>query len=403
MRILLSGGWGYGNLGDDAILIATLKNIYSIQSTAEVCILSANPHETYYNIKHLFPDAKIRHSFHPILFGNVHRVIFQQFLYNYTYIDKIIKHLNRKLLKRQEKRLSKNIFKNTERILAYIDKLNNFEYKNLFQNSDFYIMSGGGYLNDWMQMGVSKYIEVMYAHKYKVPVSLIGQTIGPFDTSFQKEIVRKILNLSSHVYFRDKGSYSDFASEFDDFRSAKAMPDIALSDEYHFSKKRMLTFIPFLNDIKENIDIISQNIIEISLKYNLQVNLTISQLWVGPMQLVQELFEKTKSSNIDVQIIIPENENCLQTILGKSELVISQNLHGLIMAYRAGTPIICLNSRRKFLTFMEQINSLDCLISPENIKSKDCLANLYEIARIKERTVNDFKREIHDIFEWVLK
>ncbi len=401
MRILLSGGWGYGNLGDDAILIATLKNIYAIQPTAEVCILSANPHETYFNIRHLFPDANIRHSFHPILFGNVHRVMYQQIAY--TFIDKVLRRVHRDFLKKQGEILSKNIFKNAEHTLTYIDGLNNSEYKNLFQNCNIYFMSGGGYFNDWMPMGVSKYIEVLYAHKYNVPVSIIGQTIGPFECSLSKEYVRRTIKLSSYVYFRDKGSYSDFASEFSDFRNAKAMPDIALSDEYHFSKKRMLTFIPFLHNIKENIDIIAQNIIEISLRYNLQVNLTTSQLWVGPIKLVQELYDKLKSSNIYVQINIPENENCLQTILGASELVISQNLHGLIMAYRAGTPIICLNNRRKFLTFMEQINSSDCIISPDNIKSKDCFSSLYEIARQKERNVNDFKREIHDIFECVLK
>ena len=90
MKIVLSGGWGYGNLGDDAILLATLKNIYLVHPNAEICILSTNMHETYFNIKEQFPNVNVQDSFHTMLFGNVHEVMYKP-VHNRIFDDLIFK------------------------------------------------------------------------------------------------------------------------------------------------------------------------------------------------------------------------------------------------------------------------------------------------------------------------
>lgn len=401
MKIVLSGGWGYGNLGDDAILLATLKNIYLIHPNAEVCILSANMHETCFNIKEQFPSANIQDSFHAMLFGNVHELMYRPV--HYCASDNYIFKAYSKFWNYQEKQLSKKVFKHTIKTLDYLDSMYGFKCKRIFQDCDIYIMSGGGYLNSWYSMGVSKYIEVLYATKYNIPVILVGQTVGPFNDQFSKNYVFQIVNLSSHVFFRDKESYSDFSSEISSFSIAKAMPDIALSDEYSFKKKNQITFIPFQSDILENIDIISRNLQELSEVYNMRIILTVSQLWYTPLMLIRNLYNLLKSRNLDVVLQIPQNTLELQKILGESKLVISQNLHGLILAYRAGVSVICLNKQRKFITFMEQIGASDCIILPNEISSEDCLLKLYQMAENKKKNLEPFKREVYQIFENLLK
>ena len=106
---------------------------------------------------------------------------------------------------------------------------------------------------------------------------------------------------------------------------------------------------------------------------------------------------------MDVVLQIPQNTLELQKILGESKLVISQNLHGLILAYRAGVSVICLNKQRKFITFMEQIGASDCIILPNEISSEDCLLKLYQMAENKKKNLEPFKREVYQIFENLLK
>ena len=74
-----------------------------------------------------------------------------------------------------------------------------------------------------------------------------------------------------------------------------------------------------------------------------------------------------------------------------------------ILAYRAGASIICLNKQRKFVSFMEQIEALNCIVLPNEILSDDCFIRLYEIARQKKKDIKPFKREIHQIFKDLLK
>lgn len=401
MKIVLSGGWGYGNLGDDAILLATLKNIYLVHPNAEICILSTNIHETYFNIKEQFPNVNVQDSFHTMLFGNVHEVMYKP-VHNRIFDDLIFK-IHSKFGDIQKKRLSKYIFTHADDILDYLDRMYVFKDKDIFQDCNMYIMSGGGYLNSWYSMGVAKYIEVLYANKYNIPIILVGQTVGPFKDQFSKNYVSKIIKLSSKTVFRDKESYADFSSEIGSFSMAKAMPDIALSDGHYFERKNQIVFIPFKSDILENIDIISRNLGKLSKMEGMQIILTVSQLWNTPLMLVHRLYNLLKSRNLDVIIQVPQSIAELQKILGESKCVISQNLHGLILAYRAGASIICLNKQRKFVSFMEQIEALNCIVLPNEILSDDCFIRLYEIARQKKKDIKPFKREIHQIFKDLLK
>ncbi|UVO98885.1 hypothetical protein NXV86_02235 [Bacteroides sp. BFG-257] len=46
MRIILSGGWGFGNLGDDAILLASIKILKWKYPLSNIVVLTNNVKET---------------------------------------------------------------------------------------------------------------------------------------------------------------------------------------------------------------------------------------------------------------------------------------------------------------------------------------------------------------------
>lgn len=392
MKILLSGGWGYSNLGDDAILISTIKTIYKVIPSAEITVLSFNVEETQLNIHELFPNIQIIKSIHAILFSNVN------YPSNSIFISSLFYKLLRKLSSKYNKRLTSKILQKKENTLNKVIQKNE-HYNNIFKDTDVYLMSGGGYLNDWMDMGCSKLLEVLHAKKYKKPIILLGQTVGPFHNNLCKDITKEIISLADKIFFRDTDSIKEFA----EFPSIRYMPDIALSDIYKFNKKNYITIIPFNEEILLNLDLICLNLKQLCIESGNEIIITVSQEWPWTIKYAQRIENKLKKLGVQATFINPKTVLKLQQILGESKLVISQNLHGLIIGYRAGTPVISLNARRKFKAFMEMINAQECIILPQNINNQYCLTELYKITSKQNNKTKSFQTEITKIFHEIFK
>lgn len=401
MKIIISGGWGYANLGDDAILLSTIDNILKIQPNTEIVVLSANVYETYYNLHDIFPQVKIIDSFHSLLFG--YQKCLPTKILNTNRINKtILKVLNRINIYLQ-KDLSLSLYNKKSKVINFIDSYCNYNYKQLFKTSNLFLMSGGGFLNDWIDIDVSKYYEVSYAKRYGLPIAVLGQTIGPFRNSKAKSIVQETLKMASMVIFRDTESYNDFKPKMKDKNFYKAMPDIATSSIMKFSKNNTIVLIPFNKEIINKIDKIAENLRYLHEKSGLKIIITVSQLWPWTIDIAKNITIELSKRNIDSELKIPQSYCDLQEIVGKANLVISQNLHGLIMSYRAGTPIISLNGRRKFITFMQKIHQSNSILLPNKIIKYDEFYNKYVDSLSKPNFSELFKREVHNIFVDLLK
>ena len=127
-------------------------------------------------------------------------------------------------------------------------------------------------------------------------------------------------------------------------------------------------------------DEIVDNLKAIYLDSGCKIIITVSQQWPWCMQIATSFYLAVKAKGIDVKYVIPEDFKELETILSSAQFVFSQNLHGLIMAYRGHTPVVCLNNRRKFVSFMSTIGQEDNLITPSHITS----TNLYEAYKRKD-------------------
>lgn len=381
-NIVLTGGWGYGNLGDDAIMIATIKLLDSIYPDARLTILTYNIAESEEAFPHnetltyaesldrkLFGD----HSSHQVPVG-VSKVVEVK--------NAIMKRFGRFNQNRRIHRLSNQLQNNIEGFISIHGRVIE-DYKKVIEGCDLFIISGGGYINDWIQSVASKYLELYLAKHQNCKCIICGITFGPFLNKDTYGLATKMINMADGIFVRDKESFNDIQLVKDEnvYLYPEVVPDIALSDiQQKLSKKNQLVFIPFNNKVEANANIICDDIIRLSKEYDLKVIISVSQQWYYAMQIACKLYCLLKKKNCDVEMIIPSNVHHLQKLLSESELTISQNLHGLIMSYRAGTDIICLNNTRKFSSFIEQAQLGDYILLPEAI-NPDELFNMYSKLR----------------------
>ena len=389
MNIILSGGWGYRNLGDDAILIATLKLLKQKYPTSNITILTYNTEETK-AITAQFTHISVKPSIHAIidppspfksLQSKQSQIIFNRIKKKIEYYQKEYK---------SKKLIQKILHSPLITIKRYQKEL--AEYLHLCKNANLYIMAGGGYINDWNYSIATKYLEVFIAKQYKIKCYAIGQTIGPFHKHYTQDLAQKLFSNIDFMFFRDIESIQDI-KKMGLTCVEEVVPDLALFESFNPLKKQQIVFIPFLNDIELNIEKIGANLKEITKESNCEIVITVSQLWENQCQTALSIFFYLQKINLNPQLLIPKNVFELQDIISQSQYVISQNLHGLILAYRSNCTVISLNSRRKFKSFMAAINASHRIIEPKQIKNKE-LYNIFKECLQNKQVTNDFATQI---------
>ena len=394
-KIIVSGGWGYYNLGDDAICSATTKILERKYPKAKIVVLTYNVEETK-EILNSSENIEVYESLHKSMFND----------YDISDSARIIFDINRQLLNKLKRRgiIRDNSSLYVKRCLSNIDvflkeyeeQISNFYH--LCSDSDIYIMSGGGYINNWNSSLVSKFIEVAIAKKMGLKCFLIGQTIGPFFKRRNEQLTKKMLDIVDGAFFRDIESINDAKKWGANITRNEVVPDLALYEKYNFNTENYILIIPFNESLLDNFATLSINLKKIIFQKKTRIVITVSQLWGHELYVASALFVSLKNSAIDVSLVIPNNLFELQEIIGKAKLVLSQNLHGLILAYRSGVPIICMNNKRKFVSFMKSISNEGAIILPEDLTDE----NLYKLSSSQidnKRDMKDFHNYIYDIIE----
>lgn len=398
MKILVAGGWGYNNLGDDAILIASIKLLNASYPEADIVITSYNPIDT----KQILTDyiVTVIPSIQCLLFGNFVYSIFcspEKWTLTYT-----IQYKLRALYQKIKNDISYLLIDQFPKI--YINSVALFypTIKKQFENVDLFLMSGGGYLNESKENNISHFLEITFAKNNNIPVKLIGQTIGPFENLRTKRLMKRYLPKADSIVVRDiesKQELSDMGIPVDQY----IIPDLALYDISSYTQTDVLTIIPFFG-LNNRINDIVSVLTEVARTHNLKIVITVSQLWTQPILLAKQLETLLRNNDIGCTLMLPKDVFELQEILGKSKIVISQNLHGLIMAYRSGAKIVSLNDKRKFKTFFEVIYSAIPCFSINDFDKNELLLSFNKVYNIDGK---NNKKEISAIvaskFEELIK
>jgi polysaccharide pyruvyl transferase WcaK-like protein len=175
-RVYVSGGWGYGNFGDNAILKATVDGLRR-RFDCEVYITSSSTEEVA-RVNGLHAEPSI----------------------------------HRHIEWRRNKRLK------THGILGRIRAIASFgfgaeldrtlrHHLDAMRSCDLVVLSGGGYWNtEWHSMLEAQFITLELAKRAGVPVAIIAQSLGPFTGDAARSRLINALADVQLISVRDKSS-----------------------------------------------------------------------------------------------------------------------------------------------------------------------------------------------------
>lgn len=350
-KILISGGWGYANLGDDAILISTIDLVREKYKEAEITVMTFNPIET----KRMVTDTNIK------VVKSIHRELSKDISFKRLRVSKDPNNVN--CYSQRELTSFENLYRKFEfkisNVLSYVKFKIYSKYPQLtssakyFKNVDLFIQAGGGYfIEQWKDSLYSRVLELNIANRFRVKTLVIGQSIGPFDNLKMRQIAISGLKHANVLSIRDVDSFTELSSYG---LNPVLVPDTVLSQSnFGYNRKSTLAIILGSHLLQEKeMDIFLDALSQIPDDSVTEIKILVSRLWDPDIKNATYLYDRLKS-NPNVKLIIPESYSQLQHELGECKLLISQNLHGLILAWRAGCACISINNKRKFISFMEQ-------------------------------------------------
>jgi polysaccharide pyruvyl transferase WcaK-like protein len=170
-RLLLTGGWGYGNRGDDAILSGLLHGLWEI-SDFDLTLSSYSPRETL---------AQVGVEAIPSVHG----------LITWRRPRSALRLAGTKLWQRGM----------APRPRALRDQAK------LMASADLIVFGGGGYFNDvWEEAYPARLLEIEMARDSGTPFMMIGQTFGPFSDATIDRDLDGLMGDAATVSYRDLGS-----------------------------------------------------------------------------------------------------------------------------------------------------------------------------------------------------
>lgn len=188
LEIVISGGYGYGNIGDEAQLSANLQHWKKEVPLSELTVLTPNIQYTRSVHAGVRAEAAPRIS----LFGLGDRQYFgSDSLFKIAYFLLLPLYLlNARLV-----RAGLPVLGLTSKQARLLD---------ILYNSDVLFLSGGGYLTGmtWTRLWDNMLL-IKLAHSFGVPVLLSGQTIGIFNSRINRFLARWSLKEVEFIYLRD--------------------------------------------------------------------------------------------------------------------------------------------------------------------------------------------------------
>lgn len=319
-KIVISGWYGPGNIGDEAILQAMIDTFEEQFPNCEITALSFNPTYTK-NTQKINAARQVPSS---------------------------IKGWIRSIL-------TLNIFKTIKAI----------------KDCDLFVMGGGGFLSDWQPKVPSHWLKQFKIAKFfKKETWLYGIGAGPFLSDDGKNTTKYYIdNFVDKIIVRDKESYRQLVENVGVHKTVEIEIDPV-------AKMKVENYID-LNSARDNsITIIYTEYFKSKYfedkhhqKWDLlfeafcsQINAVLKYGYIPKLVFFQKKIEENLANRfIDifgdkVQIEFPNDYKEAVKILNKSEAIISFRLHGNILAYAMNKPFLPIIYHHKTAGFLEHID-----------------------------------------------
>jgi polysaccharide pyruvyl transferase CsaB len=373
--ILISGWYGFGNLGDEAILYAICNKLNSEIPNADISVLSFNPD---YNIS--FQQVKA--------------------YYHFPYG-----------IKRWIKALLKASFLKT--LYQFIKTLNQFI------RCDVFILGGGGFLSGWQPEGPWFWLKQALLAKFLgKKVMIYGIGAGPFIGSLGKWLTSSIINnCVDIVTVRDEMSKSylisagvlknhvivsaDPALSFPFVKKSKIVQNnkiinigICVGPLYHIKRYwpgKKYKYNKYVSAIAETVDMLVEQ------KYN---------VFFIPMQkdtdeaFARDILAKSKET---IEILTSDSDICSTvSSLTRADVIIAMRCHAAILSAAQGIPVVGIVYHHKvseflmnsgLISFSEEIGD-GIIWNESDISSTHLVAKVNKLVKDYNNVCNDMNNKI---------
>jgi len=387
MKIVVSGGWGYGNLGDDAILDSTIRQLQMQFPGSECVVLTYDLRDSAI---HAAERVTLRHGLHALTDGGGCEVFRPAMNQDYG---------------PHRKAWVKAKFALTETQAWFKHASGGAAVQPLaaeVASADLFVMSGGGYFNEkWLNKTRAQVEELGMAARANVPSIILGPTIGRFSGSLRASI-EACFRKAQLITVRDEFSLAE-ARQWSD--RVSVVPDIALGNWLPPVDKPEGLGIVFTSQHAE----FRRRTASAIRRFQDQcgqawpVRLFLTRRWKYDLWAAIAFQEDLQALGVACELVMPSNFRALEQGLASCRLVISENLHGLILAARNLVPVVAINDYpvgspnfKKFIAFLSQSNSqalfFNAQSSDESIASM--LAGLAAAADAKRQDLQALREQV---------
>lgn len=343
LRVLIAGGYGYGNVGDEAQLGANLQHWERAAPGCRLTVLTPNRDYTYT----LHDKVRVELAPRRSLFGRHGREYFgsEKTFKRMYFLVAALCLFNACLM-----RVGFPVVGLTTAQARLLDELN---------DSDVLFLSGGGYLTGmtltrlWDNM-----LLIRLAHALGVPVILSGQTIGVFKDSFSRRLARWGLKKAEMIYLRDPiDSAQDLAalglsgdwikSTFDDAlffqgASSEQVADLLLEAGLDPKKPYIAVNVHYWGQSQENSRLIMASMAKALDR--IQSELEIQIVFI-PMVLSDETAIKEVQALMITPGVMPKHDYQPELNVGliqNATLCLTMKHHPIIFAMAAAVPTVSM-------------------------------------------------------------
>ena len=238
---------------------------------------------------------------------------------------------------------------------------------------DMFIVLGGDNLSEYYsKTGVFSILLRFWLMSFSTRVVLLGQTLGPFEQSRNRLVVKYLLPKLS-VFVRDKWSADYMKQEFR--LDIPQMADLAFNDlprqsfieiesevlqKYHLKENKYFTVVIsglikdgyYCNDVATYLSRYKEMLISVLNK--LDINLVLLAHTFPPYgnesEMISELFKMFPNDILDRVVLIKEKilPTRARFVLGNGLFTITGRMHPAVSTYQMGKPAICFSYSTKY-------------------------------------------------------
>lgn len=399
-RIVISGGWSYGNLGDEIIAKCTIDLV-----------------DKY------FPEAeKVYTSYEPANFCETHKIKAIESVHSIFYkagyeLDAV------------------------EKSVQNPDEYGLEEFASLFDTNTLFIMSGGGYFDGrWFSQFAARIVEMQLAQKAGAKTVLLGQSVGPLVNSLESSMLKAVLEQCDYINVRDNDSLkliqplvpekhisctSDIAITISDLlpltgqREKKCNLIVQIYTEYVANgvlngkknetfekiKKRILlrqyrydaAWIRMLRMLRKHTDY------KCNIVLNVQGTEKVSNAHFA--KYANKLKKFSRCHEVEIVSCADIQDFCER--LATAEMIVSCKMHPLIISSSYGVKTYALSQHYKIDAYMEWIGREDMCCKNSRFNPKTLMKQMFlendTIQKRSQELIEQRKQEVYQVFEALVK